>query len=675
MNKDINGLTLFVESACADHRLLLKAEESELTEALTRCPTRIREAVSSDTKTGWWVPISFYNKINGNRRNYTKKLWENVKDNQKDTWCGSAMLCDHPSGDSDGNPKDICGVWLDMKLGEADQTGKGLVFGLLMPSGRNGEDLQSHLQNGLKIGTSSSGFGKLMGDGVTVDPDTYMIERLADWVLNPSQGTYFSYDENNGDIKDRSIRESEEDTDNKIEEGIGTGKYMIGNTRDYAIRYKKMNPDASYEEVLDQTQEWSGLSQETIERILEPVMELFENNNIKENNIKETVMKDSVKFTKLEEKRLRRDLESFLESADNNKDPQEKLNELQEIMEYLEDGACPDLREKVEAKIAEEKENIKKLLSERLEMKEELGVDSVKDLKEKMTKIAEEVKMTEKEAKDWKSISEQLQKKLSETKSELDSRPTKAFVEYQKEKINRLQDQMAEHDKKASEVIDNLSEKYHDLAKNYTELNEKIEKINESSKAKTEKFKEYHENSKKAIENLSTYKEKYEAIVPKYKQALKEIEVLKKVIDKNKTLFEKANINTQELIENSENKDLRINTLRESARKAKAAEEARLNERKAEDLTEQELYYESLYRQYGREVERYKNRIVDANSMTEAKNIYFKEILPSLNESVEIDRMRLPKTLSMTAEERAVAITGAPYEKESSLTRMPKGWR
>lgn len=616
MNKDINGLTLFVESACADHRLLLKAEESELTEALTRCPTRIREAVSSDTKTGWWVPISFYNKINGNRRNYTKKLWENVKDNQKDTWCGSAMLCDHPSGDSDGNPKDICGVWLDMKLGEADQTGKGLVFGLLMPSGRNGEDLQSHLQNGLKIGTSSSGFGKLMGDGVTVDPDTYMIERLADWVLNPSQGTYFSYDENNDSIEDRSMRES------------------------------------------------VGLSDEDSNE-----------NNTKENNIKETVMKDSVKFTKLEEKRLRRDLESFLESADNNKDPQEKLNELQEIMEYLEDGACPDLREKVEAKIAHEKANIKQLLSERIEMKEELGVDSVKDLKEKMTKIAEEVKMTEKEAKDWKSISEQLQKKLSETKSELDSRPTKAFVEYQKDKISRLQAQMTEHDTKASEVIDNLSEKYHDLAKNYTELNEKIEKINESSKAKIEKFKEYHENSKKAIENLSTYKEKYEAIVPKYKQALKEIEVLKKVIDKNKTLFEKANINTQELIEESENKDLRINTLRESARKAKATEEARLSERKAEDLTEQELYYEDLYRQYGREVERYKNRIVGANSMTEAKNIYFKEILPSLNESVAIDRMRLPKTLSMSAEDRAVAITGAPYEKESSLTRMPKGWR
>ena len=49
-----------------------------------------------------------------------------------------------------------------------------------------------------------------MSDGVTVDPSSYLIERLSDWVLNPSQGTFFSYEESDDNIVNKSIRESEE---------------------------------------------------------------------------------------------------------------------------------------------------------------------------------------------------------------------------------------------------------------------------------------------------------------------------------------------------------------------------------------------------------------------------------------------------------------------------------
>lgn len=619
MNRDTSNLTLFVESACSDHRLLLKAEPDELKEALIKCPTRIRESVSSEGNSGWWVPISFYNKLNGNRRNYTKQLWENVKNNQKDTWCGSAMLCDHPSGDSDGNPKDICGVWLDMKLGGADNTGKGLVYGLLMPSGRNGEDLQSHLQNGLKIGTSSSGFGKLMSDGVTVDPDTYMIERLADWVLNPSQGTFFSYDENNDSIEDRSMRESIDDID--IKES---------------------------------------------------------NNNIHESNTKETIMEDSAKLTKLEEKKFRRDMESFLERANSIRDPQERLEELKDIKGWLDDGACPDLKEKVEQKISEEEATIKQMLEERLEMKEELGVDSVRELKEKLTKVAEDTKLAEKEAKDWKTISEQLQDKLTETTNTLNNRPTNEFVSYQKTKISTLEETLKTHDSQAANVVKSLSESYKELKESSENLEKTVEALNAEKTELETKMNEAQAKAEEDIKNLTTYKEKYEELEPKYQKALKEIGLLKKVINKNKYLFEKAFKSTGELRESVSDKDKKIENLDASIRNVKKTlkeNEAKRVLDESMNLSETEQYYESLYSQYGKEMENFRDRIINAINLTEAKKVFFREVLPNMNESQEIESMRLPESIQMSMEDRAKIITNAPLQKTSALSRKPRGWR
>ena len=61
--------------------------------------------------------------------------------------------------------------------------------------------------------------------------------------------------------------------------------------------------------------------------------------------------------------------------------------------------------------------------------------------------------------------------------------------------------------------------------------------------------------------------------------------------------------------------------------------------------------------------------------MTEAKNIFYKDILSNLTESQEIEAMRIPKVMTMTPEDRAMAIMKEPYQKQSSLTRMPKGWK
>ena len=667
MNRDTSNLTLFVESACSDHRLLQKADISELKEALTRCPTRIKES-ASDSPSGWWVPISFYNKVNGNRRNYTKRLWENVRDKQKDTWCGSAMLCDHPSGDSDGNPKDICGVWLDMKLGDPDQTGKGLVFGLLMPSGRNGEDLQSHLQNGLKIGTSSSGFGKLMSDGVTVDPDTYVIERLADWVLNPSQGTFFSYNENN-EVEDRSMRESDK-TEDRIEERSN----FIGSIRDTAERYMRVHPDAEMDEVVDavrNTYPEEGFTRETIERF---VKDYYMNES---NNTKETIMKDSAKLTKLEEKKFRRDMESFLESANSIRDPQERLEELKDIREYFEDGACPDLREKVEQKITEQEALIKQMLSERLEMKEELGVDSVRELKEKLTEIADNVKLTEKEAKDWKQISEQLQDKLTEATNNLNSRPTEAFVSFQKEKIDKLAETLKEHDTQAADVVKSLSESYKTLKEEKDTAEDKAEQLEKDKATLEESVKSYEEKLTESTKSLDELTEKFNELSAKYKTALKELSLFKKLVGKNRELFEKAIKSNEDFKESQAKSEQTIEHLNKDIKSAKIALKESVSKKALEDIanmTETEKYFESLYEQYGSDIEPFRSKIVNAVTLAEAKKIFFSDVLSSMKESQDIEKMRLPESISMSMEDRAMAITKEPLKKTSSLSRMPKGW-
>lgn len=670
MNRDTSNLTLFVESACSDHRLLQKADISELKEALTKCPTRIKES-ASDSPSGWWVPISFYNKINGNRRNYNKKLWENVRDKQKDTWCGSAMLCDHPSGDSDGNPKDICGVWLDMKLGDPDYSGKGLVYGLLMPSGRNGEDLQSHLQNGLKIGTSSSGFGKLMSDGVTVDPDTYVIERLADWVLNPSQGTFFSYDENLGSIQDRSMRESDEDSEDRIEERSN----FIGSIRDAAKRYMRIHPDAEMDEVVDaviNTYPEEGFTRETVERF---VKDYYMNES---NNTKETIMKDSAKLTKLEEKKFRRDMESFLESANSIRDPQERLEELKDIREYFEDGACPDLREKVEQKITEQEALIKQMLSERLEMKEELGVDSVRELKEKLTQVAEDTKNAQNDAKNYKQIAEQLQNKLTEATNNLNSRPTNAYVSYQKEQISSLKETLEEHDTQAADVIKSLSESYKTLKEQSDCTSAELDEIKNEKADLEGNIKAYEEKLANISESLNKARNSYTSLAEKYKKAMKELDLFKKLIEKNRALFEKAIKSNEELVESNNQKDNKIETLNSRFDHTKKALRESLSQRldeHVEDKTDTERYFESLRQIYGSELDAYRSLIVDAVSLAEAKKVFFSDVINNLSESKEIERMRLPESMTMSMEERARKITKKPLVKTSSLSRMPKGWK
>lgn len=606
VNRNTSDLTRYTESASIDSRLLRKAKTVELNESISKCSLKLRESLQSTTSEGWWVPISFYNKKNGNGRVYNKRLWENVIESQRDTWVGSPMLCDHPEGDSDGSPDRICGVWLDAKMDEPNHDNIGLVYGLLVPSGHLGDDLTDHLSKGLKVGTSSSGFGKLMSDGCTVDPDSYMIERLSDWVLNPSQGTFFSYQEDTDDIVNKS----------------------------------KTN--------------------------------IRESNN---SNIKEKSVKDS-KITKLEEKKFRRDMESFLESADNIKDPQERLEEFKEIKSYLEDGACPDLKEKIEQKIADEEAYIRQAIAEKMELKEELEIDSPKDLREKLTKIAEDVQILDKESKDWKAISEKLQKKYSEAKSELDSRHSNVFVEFQKNKITELEEYIESQNKKFEETIKKMTSSYQKVREDL-EAKQAENGLLESQKKELEsKCVELTENLNKETNKAKVFERSSAEIASKLNESNEKVKKLSELVNSQRQLLEKSVGTNSELVAINEKKSEQIRGLAKSVKKAETKiKESRKNSFNKKELNAVDSYFVSLYEKYGNDILPYEESLRECASLVEAKNYFFRNVLQNLTETKKIDRTRLPENMYFSSKEREDFIKGEnKSSKKNPVDRLPEGW-
>lgn len=637
MSKLSEGLERFVESMSFSNKLIKKADNTVIRESLKKIPSKLLESVDSEVAEGWWVPIShFGNYKNGNNRVYNTALWNNVIKNQEETWKGSPMLTDHPEGDSDGNPRDICGVWLDCKMGEPNHEGVGIVYGLLVPSGRLGEDLKDHLKKGLRVGTSSSGFGRLLSDGVTVDPDTYRIERLADFVLTPSQSTYFSWDESSSNVVD-STREE----DNSIyESNSAYGKYS------FAFGERKDNKS-----------------------------------NIKEN----VVVKDS-KITKLEEKKFRRDMMSFLESAESIKDPQERLEEFKDIRDYLEEGICPDLKEKVEQKIKEEEESIKRILKESVSMKEELGIESLKDLKGKLTEVCENTILAEREAKDWKAISEKLTEQVKDLTKKCESRPTNEYANYLKNKVESLTEKINEHDTQSVDVIKTISESYDSIKKAYESLKKENKSLKEKNKALVNKVNTLNKTLKESANRGISLSRKLKDTTEDLKESNKKCNKLSIMLDNEKEKYRESlhNLDNTKGINENMRKNLmelerkeRMNEARikrDYLEKKNLLKEQRAIER-ANNLSDSEKYFEYLREQYGSEMDAYKEKFSSFRSLSEAKQFFLTQVLNNLKESVEIQNSYIPPYAVNNADEQAMRINEKAFYRDTIIDRKPKGWK
>lgn len=171
---------------------VLLIEQINISNPLIQKPTQSQALVESSNGNQYKalaivrnIPVTKFTE-NANGRIYPKQLWENVVRNKlaEGTYC----LADHPIGDSDGSVKDIVGVWRNFKLKEE----RGLADLYLV--GKLGQHFLETLEAGGANGLSSVGFGELLEDEKTVDPESYELLRLSDWVLNPSQGVYAKSD-------------------------------------------------------------------------------------------------------------------------------------------------------------------------------------------------------------------------------------------------------------------------------------------------------------------------------------------------------------------------------------------------------------------------------------------------------------------------------------------------
>ena len=160
----------------------------------------------------WQFPISKINtkeEPNLNGRVYGLDLWKNVIENQKEIWKGGTGLANHPADDDDGDFMNQSIVWLDAFIDEE----AGIVYGIGSFVGLGGDLALQIIARGGRIGFSSSGYGDFLADGITVDPNDYEIERLADLVLNPSQGVY-------GDHKDLVYGKKESKENNNMKRKV-----------------------------------------------------------------------------------------------------------------------------------------------------------------------------------------------------------------------------------------------------------------------------------------------------------------------------------------------------------------------------------------------------------------------------------------------------------------------
>ena len=169
------------------------------------------EKVEYTAKAIYTFPISKPNQENLNGRVYNNKLWENTikRLNEVSTF----GLMDHPK--TEGSTKDIWCVWRNLRFNES----KKLVVADAYLIGDHGKQVLEILEAGGQIGLSTSGFGDFLEDKKTIDPESYELERVADFVFNPSYEVFGSQE--NLSIKTEkieTIKEEEVKMENKKEE-------------------------------------------------------------------------------------------------------------------------------------------------------------------------------------------------------------------------------------------------------------------------------------------------------------------------------------------------------------------------------------------------------------------------------------------------------------------------
>jgi hypothetical protein len=529
---------------------------------------------NNDSFEVWRIPVAHYDIKNLNGRIYPKALFENVRDKQRDAWCGLCGLADHPLKDDDpGLFRDQAVVWHDMDLDD-----QGTVFGYASFVGPYGHLAQEILNHHGRVGTSSSGFGDVNQITRIVDPNTFQIERLADLVLNPSQGTYGTYTASN--------------------HSVAPTNFMKDMSQPAVINYKGIGPINES----DQTEKPTSIT-ETTAGMKGPVddgnpvvikstpvnaqSKIIQNNTNNGENMKADstniaqpttqVVHESKKLTKAEEKIFRNYVTNFLAESTDGINPIDRLNECTDILECFEDGNCADLKEKVEEQILAEKNRLEKMVESAVALQKDYEMTPT-EFREAAEKNVEAALLLKEQVVDYKELVEEaairngrlneeiesLKKQLAEAQSLADAK----IKNYNKELVASLK----ESDKSTEEV---------ELLKEANKvLENRLATIRSSIKenAKSENFKEKYSELKNSYDNLVRENEilnkRRENIKKSSEEKITESTKYVKTLEtQNKSLKEALDNFGEELTKITETldvKDSEISALKETLKETKA---------------------------------------------------------------------------------------------------------
>lgn len=498
-------------------RLQEKAVGSQTKDVLSKVLDKLSEAGITSGPKIWKFPVARINDSlhpNGNGRVYNRQLWENVIANQRDVICGGVGLADHPQDDADpGQFKNTSIVWLDMMIDDAQK----LIYALGSFVGQYGHLAQEILEAGGRIGFSSSGFGELMRDGMTVNPETYQLERVADVVLNPSQSVY-------GDITDEQ---------------------PIGN-----IEYSKQQ--AITESIVDIPNNRYSESKSQIKKENEMKVDATDNNTEELVLTEEEQKREKIRnvLSEAEVKAFKKYVEQFLEDANDIKNPIDRLQELNNILELVESGEISGLQEKIEDKLIAERNRLNEMVSQAVAINDEFDTDAL-TLAENAKKVAAKAAMLEDMNTDLTKKTEVLEANMVDYES---------IVAALTEKVQTLS--KSNDDTKAQ--LDEAKLENNKLVVSSSALTEKVENLEKELTEAKSKISALEEESNIAIKE---YENKINAIKEETKKAesaaLKESIRAKKIDTALKNAIKAKSSLTDSLTTSIKEKDAKIATLTE----------------------------------------------------------------------------------------------------------------
>ena len=578
-------------------KLQERAVGTQTKDVLSKVLDKLSEAGITSGPKIWKFPVARINDSlhpNGNGRVYNRQLWENVIANQRDIICGGVGLADHPQKDTDpGEFKNTSIVWLDMMIDDAQQ----LIYALGSFVGQYGHLAQEILEAGGRIGFSSSGFGELMSDGKTVNPATYQLERVADVVLNPSQSVF-------GDITDEQ---------------------PIGN-----IEYSKQTPIT--ESIIDIPNKRVFETKSQIKKENEMKVDATDNENIQETSAlplnEDEQKREKIRnmLSEAEVKAFKKYVNQFLEDASGIKNPIDRLNELNNILELVESGEVSDLQEKIEERLIAERNRLNEMVSQAVVINDEFDTDAL-TLAENAKKIAAKAALLEDENANLTKKAEALEANA---------------VDY-------------------DAVIAALTEKVQTLSKSNNEAQESLKEAKLENSKLVVSSSSMAEETKKLTEELNESKAKIDELIQESNTVIKEYE------DKIKSLKEENDEKSLAYIAQSyklKNNLLKKESLKESL-KIKKAESVALKLKEAEITKLKEKVSALVAANYkfknndSKEVQNLKEAIRElekSNMSLEDKNSALREKLTSTKETILAENKKLTENASTISKKYEVAL-------------------